>query len=204
MNKAVEKIIQENKRDFLMRNNLFEKEYATYTLSGIGVTDDNQEIPFSFKTNKPYTRGDELTLKRQDGSIVQTRIREYRYIYEDTDTAEYPHTENGLKYKEVPLNIADEEYELLKKELSGTRDNIRARIDEDEPETPKTSIALYIIAGILFLAGVILFFIGADPYDGAPIYIISSILSIVQGVLFLAIGKIVNYLSIIANKWKIW
>lgn len=200
MNKAVEKIIQENKRAFLIRNNLFEKEYATYTLSGIGVTDDNQEIPFSFKTNKPYTRGDKLTLKRQDGSIVQTRIREYRYIYDDTDTAEYPHTENGLKYKEVPLNITDEEYELLKKELSGTRDNIQTSTNKNSSDSPTTVVALYGIAGVLFLASIFLFVKGADPYDGAPIYIISSILSIVQGVLFIAIGKIVNYLSIIANK----
>lgn len=200
MNKAVEKIIQENKRAFLIRNNLFEKEYATYTLSGIGVTDDNQEIPFSFKTNKSYTRGDELTLKRQDGSIVQTRIREYRYIFDDTDTKEYPYTENGLKYKEVPIDITDEEYELLKKELSGTRDNIQTSTNKNSSDSPTTVVALYGIAGVLFLASIFLFVKGADPYDGAPIYIISSILSIVQGVLFLAIGKIVHYLSIIANK----
>ena len=200
MNKTVEEIIKKNKAEFLNKHDLYEKEYAPYLVQGegydIGDKENKNPINFSMETTKIISVGDTISVKTDSGK-KNIKVSNCEYFLDETLYRKFPYDEaddrfpNGVRvYRKNPMDITDEEYQLLRQELDK-----KTYTDEKPPALTKI---LYAIGALSIICGIIMLFVALSDGD-VGLGILSAACAL-EGLPYFAFGKIIDLLQNILRK----
>ncbi len=204
MNEAVKKILDKSKRDFLIAHGLYIKEYAPYNVRIVGY--DVNDIS---KVNNEYFITTDKRLNISDivdisvnGNHIQIQIQSIDYLITENLPAEYNYTETDhlfpyseRRYKIKNMEITDEEYALLKRELPPAVTPKPVEMPKDAG-TPFLTILCNIIGALFLLPGLILgIIVGKDMAATGWIIFFCSVLVSLQ---FFVFAKIIQLLNVIA------
>ena len=136
------------------------------------------------------------TAEQKNKLLMDWGLCEKIYSPDNRKSPKYPESEfdaNGklLRYKIEPINITNDEYELLKKYISN-----------DKKRNTPIAIALDVIAYLIFIAGFIagITFGGTGYEFNIGIAVIIWCGTLVSGILVLAVAEIIRLLTEIKNK----
>lgn len=209
MNEKVEQIIAQHKRDFLISHELYNKEYATYkvTCKGYDVdnTTENASVYFTFESKEKIELGDVVLVTLEDGKVHKMKISDYTCKeISDNIEKEYPLSEYATnypdgcrRYKKVVIDVTNEEYELLKRELGEKPSDTAVKYNESKT----VANIFYAIATLIFVVGfIVAIYIASKAYNSGFTFLITALVTFIQGMLFIGFGKIIALLVNITNK----
>lgn len=155
----------------------------------------NKQVEEYLNEMQRYEKFEELKQKNQ--TLINAGLYEKVPLSSDEEVPEYMvvYDKLGRRFRAVPIDVTDEEFEAIRKYSSVSKGNKRNRI----------GIALKIVAILFFVVSVIFFMLAlaTDSYfreDIKILYFAYCIASIIIGILFLGFGEIIRLLQNLTNK----
>lgn len=158
----------------------------------------NKQVEEYLNEMQRYEKFEELKQKNQ--TLINAGLYEKVPLSSDEEVPEYMvvYDKLGHRFRAVPIDVTDEEFEAIRKYSSVSKGNKRNKRN-------RIGIALKIVAILFFVMSVIFFMLilATDSYFGEDIkilYFAYCIASIIIGILFLGFGEIIRLLQNLTNK----
>ena len=188
------RIYEEEKAKTLINLGIYEKEYEPAT--GFGHTEnDNRKFKFNIQKNN-IKIGDKLNIP-SNGETIQVIIDK---IESGDDYINFPYWDDDTlrRYKKVPIEVTDDEYEEILKHANKSTYNTT---DYDSFFTKENTIAkiFTVIGWIVYIAGIIAGFSMIGGF-GSGGFFGCAIGAFISGTTFLGFAEIIELLEDIKNK----
>ena len=203
MHELVRQVLEREKRDFLIRHEIYEIVYCPYMLKIQGTNETGRLMQFELKSNNLYSVGDTVKVTNSNNEIDNVKIQTINYAYAQDYhdyNGDYEYTSNFPDskrfYHKETGSISDEEYMTLKAALP----EVPIKKARPPVETIMDTM-IFIIAVLIGIAGIITGLVVGGSYRGnATIGWVIAVVSVIHMFILLGFGTIINLLTRIANR----
>ena len=170
--------VNQNKKDFLLQNNLCDEIYVPIVINAEGYSSDDikKENVIKFKKMASEDKlhvGDIVNVKRGDGQTVAVTISKITYSEDSFDKTTFPNakysTEFNLQrhYKKNPIELSDDDYEIASEYSNHINNSNHNLVNSNETNSQQPTIfdllysinnklAFFVIITVIGIVGTII------------------------------------------------